>query len=101
LYNIALQHPYLKTEQHSPIFPPSQQQQQQQQQSHHVHHHPDEHSKHFETYYTELSSRDMSMTELEIQNNNAGFAWSQNVIKTFFSLSLADGGAKVSCRVCP
>ena len=34
-----------------------------------------DHGKHFESFYTELSSRDMSLTDLEIQNNNSGYGW--------------------------
>ena len=69
---------FLKTEQqqqHSPIF---QQHQQHQHQHQHQHHHQgdESHQKHFESYYTELGNRDMSVTDLELQNNNGSFGWS-------------------------
>lgn len=76
------QHSYLKTEHHSPIFPnhPSlqqQQQQQSQQQPHNNHHQhaADDDSKLYDAYYTDLSSRELSMNELELQNNNSGYVW--------------------------
>ena len=61
---------FLKTEQqNSPIF-------QQHQHQHQHHHQGDEHNKHFESYYTDLGSRDMSVGDMELQNNNGNFAWS-------------------------
>ena len=87
---LPAQHSYLKTEHHSPVFPthPSlqqqhqhqqQQQHQSQQQPHNQHHQhaaaADDDGKLYDSYYTDLSSRELSMTELELQNNNSGYVW--------------------------
>ncbi len=71
---------YLKSEQHSPLY--HQHHHQLQQQQHHHHHQQqhtsDDQSKQFNSYFTELGSRDMTLAELELQNNNnsSSFAWS-------------------------
>ena len=76
---------YLKSEQHSPLYHQSsiQHHHQLQQQQHHHHqqqqqHTSDDQNKQFDSYYTELGSRDMTLTELELQNNNnsSSFTWS-------------------------
>ena len=81
---LPAQHSYLKTEHHSPVFPthpslPQQQhlQQQSQQQPHNGHHqHPaEDEGKLYDAYYNDLSSRELAMTDLELQNNNSGFVW--------------------------
>ena len=60
---------YLKSEQHSPMY-----------HNHHQHHHhhlqqqhDDQHHKEYDTYFSDITGRDLN--ELEPQNNNNNYAW--------------------------